>query len=78
MNSELLTLLEKVNDNSIVGLCIQQALRNKQQEELLFILKDMAHDNPQIIMPIIGKKAFTLLSNSMTGIPQSGSIRNQF
>ena len=78
MNSELLALLEKVNDNSIVGLCIQLALRNKQQEELLFILKDMAHDNPQIIMPIIGKKAFTILNNNITGIPQSGSIRNEF
>ena len=65
MNSELLALLEKVNDNSIVGLCIQLALRNKQQEELLFILKDMAHDNPQIIMPIIGKKAFTILNNNI-------------
>lgn len=48
MNSELLTLLEKVNDNSLVGLCIEYALRSKQQEELLNTLKDMADDNPKI------------------------------
>lgn len=61
MNIELLNLLGNVNDNSLVGLSIQHALDCEREEELLYSLKSLAHDYPQIILTIIGEKAFDLL-----------------
>ncbi|HEY0677981.1 MAG TPA: hypothetical protein VGD17_06835 [Chitinophagaceae bacterium] len=61
MNGELLSLLGTVNSNSIIGYCIQCSLRSRREEELLFALKDMAEENPEMLVTVIGEKALTLL-----------------
>ena len=62
MSTELINHLKNVNNNSLVGLCIQQILvRDEELKKLLQELKIISRENPEIIIPIIGKEAYSLL-----------------
>ena len=54
--------LKNVNSNSLIGLCIQQILlRDEELKKLLKELKTISRENPGIMIPIIGKEAYSLL-----------------
>jgi len=54
--------LKNVNSNSLIGLCIEQILlRDEELKNLLKELKTISRENPEIIIPIIGKEAYSLL-----------------
>lgn len=62
MNTELVNHLRSVNDNSLIGLCIEQILvREEELQNLLREFKAISGENPEIIIPIIGKEAYMLL-----------------
>jgi len=62
VSTELINHLKNVNNNSLVGLCIQQILvRDEELKKLLQELKIISRENPEIIIPIIGKEAYSLL-----------------
>ena len=62
VNNELIDHLKKVNDTSLIGLCIQQILvREKELERLLQELKNISRENPEIMIPIIGEETHALL-----------------
>jgi len=62
MTSELFDHLKNVNDNSLIGLCIQQILlREKELEELVQEIKTISKENPDIMIPIIGHETHALL-----------------
>ncbi len=62
MSTELMDHLKNVNDNSFIGFCIQQILlREEELQKLLKELKAISGENPEIIIPIIGKEAYALL-----------------
>jgi hypothetical protein len=63
MSNELLNHLRNVNDNSFIGLCIQQILlRENELQELLQELKSISKENPEIMIPIIGQETHALLT----------------
>ena len=54
--------LKNVNSNSLIGLCIEQILhRDEELKKLVKELKTISRENPEIIIPIIGKEAYSLL-----------------
>ena len=54
--------LKNVNSNSLIGLCIEQILlRDEELKKLLKELKTISQENPEIMIPIIGKEAYSLL-----------------
>jgi len=62
MSTELLNHLKNVNSNSLIGLCIEQILlRDEELKKLLTELKTISRENPEVIIPIIGKEAYSLL-----------------
>ena len=62
MSTELMDHLKNVDSNSFIGLCIKQILqRDEELKKLLKELKTISRENPEIIIPIIGKEAYTLL-----------------
>ena len=62
MNTELINHLRNVNDNSLIGLCIEQiVVREEELQKLLIELKVISGQNPDIMIPIIGKEAYSLL-----------------
>jgi hypothetical protein len=62
VSTELINHLKNVNNNSLIGLCIQQILvRDEELKKLLQELKVISGENPEIIIPIIGKEAYSLL-----------------
>jgi hypothetical protein len=62
MNAELLSLLSTVSNNSVIGYCIQCALHSHAQEDIVHALKDMADENPEMLIPVVGERAFALLT----------------
>lgn len=66
MSTELLDHLKNVNNNSLIGLCIEQILlRDEELKKLLNELKTISKEHPEIIIPIIGKEAYSLLIDSV-------------
>ncbi len=64
MNNELLNHLKNVNNNSFIGFCIQQILLQEEGlQERLQELKSISKENPEIMIPIIGKEAYAILMN---------------
>lgn len=62
MSTELIDHLKNVNSNSLIGLCIEQILlRDEELKKLVKELKTISRENPEIIIPIIGKEAYSLL-----------------
>jgi hypothetical protein len=62
MSNELLNHLKNVNNNSLIGFCIQQILlREKELQERLQELKNISKENPEIMISIIGREAYSLL-----------------
>ena len=62
VSTELMDHLKNVNSNSLIGLCIEQILlRDEELKKLLEELKTISRENPGIIIPIIGKEAYSLL-----------------
>ena len=63
MSNELLNHLRRVNKDSFIGLCIQEMLllREEELQVLLEELKSISKENPEIMIPIIGKEAHALL-----------------
>ena len=62
MSTELIDHLKNVNSNSLIGLCIEQILlRDEELKKLVKELKTISRENPEIIIPIIGKEAYFLL-----------------
>ena len=62
MSTELMDHLKNVNSNSLIGLCIEQILlRDEELKKLVKELKTISRENPEIIIPIIGKEAYSLL-----------------
>jgi hypothetical protein len=62
VSTELMDHLKNVNSNCLIGLCIKQILlRDEELKKLLKELKTISEENPQIIIPIIGKEAYSLL-----------------
>ena len=62
VSTELMNHLKNVNSNSLIGLCIEQILlRDEELKRLLEELKTISRENPGIIIPIIGKEAYSLL-----------------
>jgi len=54
--------LKNVNSKSLIGLCIEQILlRDEELKKLVKELKTISRENPEIIIPIIGKEAYSLL-----------------
>jgi len=54
--------LKNVNSNSLIGLCIEQILlRDEELKKLLKELKTISRENPGIMIPIMGKEAYSLL-----------------
>ena len=54
--------LKNVKSNSLIGLCIEQILlRDEELKKLLTELKTISKENPGIMIPIIGKEAYSLL-----------------
>ena len=54
--------LKNVNSNSLIGLCIEQILlRDEELKKLVKELKTISREKPEIIIPIIGKEAYSLL-----------------
>jgi hypothetical protein len=69
MNNELINHLKNVSDKTLIGLCIQQLLLRegeaaKQWDEL----KAISREFPEIMIPIIGQKAYSLLMNSFSDL----------
>jgi hypothetical protein len=65
VSTELMNHLKNVNSNSLIGLCIEQILlRDEELQKLLAELKTISRENPEIIIPIIGKEAYSLLTGS--------------
>jgi hypothetical protein len=66
VSTELLDHLKNVNNNSLIGLCIEQILlRDEELKKLLNELKTISKEHPEIIIPIIGKEAYSLLIDSV-------------
>jgi hypothetical protein len=66
VSTELLDHLKNVNSNSLIGLCIEQILlRDEELKKLLNELKTISKEHPEIIIPIIGKEAYSLLIDSV-------------
>jgi len=64
MSNELLNHLKNVNNKSFIGLCIQQMLlREEELPKMLQELKSISAENPEIMIPIIGREAHTLLTH---------------
>jgi hypothetical protein len=62
MSDELLNHLRKVNADSFIGFCIQQMLQREEElPEQLQELKSISTDNPDVMIPIIGREAYFLL-----------------
>jgi hypothetical protein len=62
VSTELIDHLKNVNSNSLIGLCIEQILlRDEELKKLVKELKTISRENPEIIIPIIGKEAYSLL-----------------
>ena len=63
MSIELMNHLKNVNDNSFIGYCIQQMLLQPEHEMqgLVNELKTISEQNPDIMIPIIGKEAHAIL-----------------
>jgi len=62
MSNELLNHLKNVNNNSLIGFCIQQILLQEEElQEQLQELKSISRENPEIMIPIIGLEAYLLL-----------------
>jgi len=62
VSTELIDHLKNVNSNSLIGLCIEQILlRDEELKKLVKELKTISRENPEIIIPIIGKEAYFLL-----------------
>jgi hypothetical protein len=62
MSTELMNQLKHVNDDSFIGFCIQQILRREEElQRLLSELKTISRENPEIMIPIIGKEAHSIL-----------------
>jgi len=54
--------LKHVNDDSFIGFCIQQILRREEElQRLLSELKTISRENPEIMIPIIGIEAHSIL-----------------
>jgi len=64
MSTELMNQLKNVNNNSFLGFCIQQMLLRPEDElrGLLNELKTISRENPEILIPIIGKEAHAILT----------------
>jgi hypothetical protein len=63
MSTELLSQLRNVKDNSLIGLCIQQILvREEELQNMLRELRGISRENPEIMIPIIGRETHTLLT----------------
>jgi hypothetical protein len=66
VSTELIDHLKNVNNNSLIGLCIEQILlRDEELKKLLNELKTISKEHPEIIIPIIGKEAYSLLIDSV-------------
>jgi hypothetical protein len=64
MSNELLNHLKNVNNKSFIGLCIQQMLlREEELPKMLQELKSISAENPEIMIPIIGREAHALLTH---------------
>ena len=62
MSTELINHLKNLNNNSLIGLCIQQILlKDEELRMLLKEFKNISRENPEIIIPIVGKEAYSLL-----------------
>jgi hypothetical protein len=62
MSPELVHYLRRVNDNTLIGLCIRQILnRQEELQDLLRELQTLSKENPEIMIPIIGEEAHRLL-----------------
>ncbi len=62
VSTELINHLKNVNDNSFIGFCIHQILlKDEELKKLLKELKTISGENPGIMIPIIGKEAYSLL-----------------
>jgi hypothetical protein len=54
--------LKKVNTDSFIGFCVQQILLREQElQARLQELKSISKENPEIMIPIIGREAHALL-----------------
>jgi hypothetical protein len=64
MSIELMNHLKNVNNNSFIGFCIQQMLLRPEHElrGLLNELRTISIENPEILIPIIGKEAHAILT----------------
>ena len=77
MSTELVNHLKNVNSNSLIGLCIQQILLTDEElKRLIKELKTISKENPEIIMPIIGKEAYSLLMGQCPHSPGKSSEFN--
>ena len=62
MSTELMNQLRNVSDDSFIGFCIQQILQREEElQQLLSELKTLSKENPEIMIPIIGKEAHSIL-----------------
>lgn len=69
MSNELLNHLKNVNNDSFIGFCIQEMLlREEELPDRLQELKSISREHPDIMIPIIGRKAHTLLMHCFSGL----------
>ena len=64
MNNELINHLKNVNNKSLIGLGIQELLlREEEVQRMLLELKSISMQYPEIMIPIIGNEAYSLLTS---------------
>ena len=74
MSTELINHLKNVNDNSLIGFCIHQILlKDEELKKLLTELKTISRENPEVMIPIIGKEAYSLLVGQRSLSPGTSS-----
>jgi len=62
MNNELIRHLRDVNNDSLIGLCIQNIVKKQHElQELLDELRTITREHPEIMNEILGKEASCLL-----------------
>jgi hypothetical protein len=62
MNNELISHLKDVNNDSLIGLCIQNIVKKQHElQELLDELRSITREYPEIMNEILGKEASWLL-----------------
>jgi len=75
MNNELINHLKNVNNKSLIGLGIQELLlREEEVQRMLLELKNISMQYPEIMIPIIGNEAYSLL----TGRSSDFSMREYY